>query len=106
MPDQLLEDLHDLVIDLLMQSMDPDHSPDDQINLHRAAKLLRQKLVQLRKQAFDAGTKGYAEAGAALTAVNENLRQAVLRINDMVKFMQDLSTLLASVDKLIGAAAG
>ena len=100
----LLQALHELVIDLIMQSMDPDHTAAEQVQLHRAAKELRRRLVALRVMRFDAATAGYGESSQKLAEINEQLRATLIRINDMVKFMRDVSTLVASVDRIIQAA--
>lgn len=102
--ENLIGSLNELVIDLLMQSMDPDYTAQEQIDLHELAKALRRQLVHLRQQKFDKDTAGYSTATEQLRVVNAEIEAAVLRINDLVKFNQDVSTLISAVDRLIGAA--
>lgn len=100
---ELLDQLHELVTDLLMESMDPDYSADEQKRIHRQAKEIRKRLVRLRQMQFDQNTVGYKDAIEALGAVNENLRMALDRINNLIEFFGNIARLAAALDKLIQA---
>ena len=102
--EDIINELHTLIMDLTTESMDPDYSDEEQRRIHRHAKEVRKRRMTLRGLEFNEKTKGYKEASDALEVVNKSIKEAIDRINNIVEFFDDLARLLAALDKIIQTA--
>lgn len=100
----LLDLLHELQIDLLIEGLDLDYSIEERKSIQQEAKKLRKRMVELRRKQFDDNTVGYKEAVEELKEINESLRLAKERIDNLIGFLGNMARLAAALDKLIEAA--
>jgi hypothetical protein len=102
--EDIINELHTLIMDLITESMDSDYSAEEQKRIHRHAKEVRKRRMALRGLEFNEKTEGYKEASEALEVVNKSIKEAIDRINSLVEFLGDLARLLAALDKIIQTA--
>lgn len=100
----MIDELHSLVMHLLVECQDPLYSKDEQGRLLNASKEVRHRRMQLRQMRFDANTAGYADATEALEKTNIAIQDAIDRINDLIEFFKNLSVLTSALDRIIRTA--
>jgi uncharacterized protein (DUF3084 family) len=102
--DDLLTQLHDLVMKTLEEGRKTSYSLEEREGLNKKAEEVRQRLVLLRQAQFDHNTQGYQESSQAMGKVNEQLSQAQARIDDLVTFFENMDKLAEALDTLLKAA--
>jgi len=102
--DDLLTQLHNLVMATLEEGRKTSYSLDERDRLNQEAKNIRKRLVLLRQVQFDHNTSGYQQAGKDIGVINGDLAQAKARIDDLVTFLGNLATLAKALDELLKAA--
>jgi hypothetical protein len=99
--DDLIDQLHELIVSLTMKSMEPQYSTKEQNLFFDYAKKIRTKRIALRKVEFDKKTDGYREAAESLQKVNGQIREAIDKISHLIQFWGDLSSLVSFLDKIV-----
>ena len=87
-------------------SMDGRLTQAERMQFLVSAKRLRGSLLNLLSARFDEGTQALAAANAELGRVNARLQSEAAVLDDAARTLADLTTLVGSLDRLLGVAAG
>lgn len=97
--------LTSIVNQCFANSMDNQFSPADRNNFLVEGKRLRGQLLNLLSAQFNAGTPGLTAANTSLKTVNNDLSNSAAVLANTAKTLNDISSLVGNLDKLLPLAA-
>lgn len=98
--------LSDIINQCFAYSSDGRLSPTQQAAMLADGKRLRGLLMNLLSARFNDGTQAVLDANNQLTKVNTKLANSAAALTNAVQTLNDISSLVGNLDKLLNVAAG